>query len=333
MTQLLQLPTREEWLAERRNSLGASDIAQLMVKGRWWQVWIDKHPDPEKRFGADNVAEARRIVTPRLSPLRTMAEGYAAGLLEERLGRKTKAAENDLVRAVGGRVHMSPDVWVSNPDPNPIKSSSGVPDHVQVKTAGEWSKAWTDGPDPYAVVQCHAEMLVLEAEMEYLAKLHGFGDRGDADLELSEVVRNPNLIEKIEEEVDRFWRLIESDTPPPMTGLEADLKLLRALLPAQKNAVQVFVGEQAWDQSRLVIEGEKELKDLEAKISKAKQELERLAADGGGEQLVIESEQGTALWQRSSSDVKASTCKNCGEVTRAAHTRHSFKLKDEELYD
>jgi len=111
----------------------------------------------------------------------------------------------------------------------------GVPD-VQIlecKTAGEFgARLWREGVPEYVQIQVQHQLAVTGKTAAHVAVLLC----GQA-LEVHRIDRDDALIGRLVELEARFWRFVETDTPPPADGSESADRALRHLYPGNGETV------------------------------------------------------------------------------------------------
>ncbi|MGI0507067.1 YqaJ viral recombinase family protein [Burkholderia sp. ZZQ-2] len=116
----------------------------------------------------------------------------------------------------------------------------GVPD-VQIlecKTAGEFgARLWREGVPEYVQIQVQHQLAVTGKSAAHVAVLLC----GQA-LEVHRIERDEALIKRLVELEARFWRFVESDTPPPADGSESADRALRHLYPGNGETID-FSGD------------------------------------------------------------------------------------------
>lgn len=198
--------SREEWLAERRKSIGGSDAAGIIGLSRWsspYTVWADKtgrlpdKPDTEAmRLGRD-------------------LEDYVARRWMESTGKKVKRIQAILRRLEYPFAHADIDRWV-------IGENAGL----ECKTTSTLDVRQFHGvefPEQY-YAQCVHYMAVTGAERWYLAVLV-FG-RGFFIFTLE---RDQAEIDALMSAEAAFWEKVTRDTPPAPDGSEATGEALQTL--------------------------------------------------------------------------------------------------------
>lgn len=231
----IRTENREEWLAERRKSLGGSDMGAVLGMSPFASpisVWMDKtgrKPAEEEnewmRWGAD-------------------LEGYVAQRFTEKSGLKlindTATWKNDKYPYLHANI-----------DRKVVGRKEGVECKL-VATLGE--KKYRNGkfPDNY-YCQCVTYLAISEYDRWYLAVLiHGIGIR------IYQLTRIPNdtvppwcessvyvddaEIEALVKTGEAFWKnYVEKDTPPPADGHSATAEALATLYPESNGeTVNIF---------------------------------------------------------------------------------------------
>lgn len=182
---------RENWLAERSQGIGASEVAAIVGASPWMspiEIWQQK--------------------TGRTEPV-TENESMRWGSLLEPVVIGEYERRNGVV--VTGRQR-----FVRHPlMPFFAATLDGVAGDklIEIKTTSAFSKDFGDEesdeiPDQYRV-QIHAQMAVTGLERAELVVLIG-GQR----LKVYPVERHVPLVNLIEDRVGEFWRFVQDDTPP-----------------------------------------------------------------------------------------------------------------------
>lgn len=104
---------------------------------------------------------------------------------------------------------------------------------LECKTAGEFgARLWRAGVPEYVQIQVQHQLAVTGKTAAHVAVLLC----GQA-LEVFRVQRDDGLIARLVELEARFWRFVESDTPPPADGSESADRALRHLYPGNGGTV------------------------------------------------------------------------------------------------
>lgn len=209
--------SREEWLKVRQNGIGSSDAAAAVGLNPYQsqlELWMIKtgrdhsipKPDPEDQSSPmywGNVLE----------PI--VAEHYS-----KRTGRKVRRINAVLQ-------HPDPDkAWMlANLDYGVVGNRE-----VQIlecKTAGQYgAKLWKHGVPDYIQCQVQHQLAVTGKQAADVGVL-----LCGQDLQIFRIDRDDELIERLIELEQQFWRYVETDTPPPADGSDSAELALRHLYP------------------------------------------------------------------------------------------------------
>lgn len=210
--------SREDWLTERRKSLGGSDVASILGMNEYsspYAVWADKLgklPDKE-----DN--EAMRLGRD--------LEDYVAQRFTEKTGKKVRR-ENAILR--------NPDMPYLHANVDRVVVGENAVLECKTVSALNLSK-YKNGEYParfYA--QCCEYMLVCGFEKAYLAVLV----LGKEFL-VFEIERDENELAALKGACEEFWHYVETKTPPPVDGLEASSNAITALYPeSSETTIDLF---------------------------------------------------------------------------------------------
>ncbi|MFL9951942.1 YqaJ viral recombinase family protein [Paraburkholderia nemoris] len=213
--------SRDDWLAVRRTGIGGSDAAAAVGLNPYLsplELWLDK--------------TGRAEGLPRPDPADTTSPSYWGTLLEPIVAAVYTQQTGNKVRKVNAVLrHRSIPFMLANIDREVI----GVPG-VQVlecKTAGEFgARLWRDGVPEYVQLQVQHQLAVTGKQAAHVAVLLC----GQA-LEVHRIDRDDALIGRLIELEARFWRFVETDTPPPADGSESADRALRHLYPGNDGAI------------------------------------------------------------------------------------------------
>lgn len=210
MRNVRKIPTtnmsKDEWLDIRRGSIGGSDAGAIVGLSKWssqMSVWAEK----TKRADEIPDNEAMRIGRD--------LEDYVAKRWSEETGKKIKRINAILYNDDYPFSHANIDRWV-------VGENAGL----ECKTTSTLNIKQFDGvdfPDQY-YAQCVHYMAVTGADKWYLAVLV-FG-KGFFTFELD---RDDTEIKALMDAEADFWRLVESDTPPPADGHIATCDALQTI--------------------------------------------------------------------------------------------------------
>lgn len=236
--------SQTEWLDIRKQGIGGSDAAAICGLSRWkspMELWLEKtgQIEPEK---AGEAAYWGQIMEP------IIREEFSI-----RTGLKIKPLNTMLQHKRFPFMLANLDGIVIDP-----KRGQGV---FEAKTAGLYSmNEWNDSlPDEYAI-QVQHYLAVTNLPYACVAVLIGGNKFKWLHLE-----RDDAAIDIIIQLESRFWKAVETRTPPPMDGSRASTELLNRLYPyGQKR--QIELPPEALD----LIEAYEEAKKQEEKASTLK---------------------------------------------------------------
>lgn len=195
---------REEWLAERRNGIGASDIAAVLGISPWatpLELYLDKIGEAAEKEDEPQMRRGRR-----LEPL--VLDFYA-----EETGRPVTRQQECVVGA---------ESWM-RATLDGFDETAVAP--VEAKTvnafaAQEFGEAWTDDVPLHYAAQVHWQMMLTGAGVGYLAALIG-----SDDFRIFEIRRDRELEQMLVARAREFWQRVQDRNPPVPTTLE-DVGLL-----------------------------------------------------------------------------------------------------------
>ena len=146
---------------------------------------------------------------------------------------------------------------------------------LECKTAGEFgARLWRDGVPEYVQLQVQHQLAVtgkLAADVAVLL----CGQK----LEVHRIERDDELIARLIPLEARFWRYVETDTPPPADGSESADRALRHLYPGNAGTVD-FTDDRRMSQAfadLVAVRGEIELREEHG--AKLKQTIQQAMGD------------------------------------------------------
>lgn len=213
--------SRDDWLAVRRTGIGGSDAAAAVGLNPYMsalELWLDK--------------TGRAEGLPRPDPADTTSPTYWGTLLEPIVAAVYTQQTGNKIRKVNAVLRHPSIPWMlANIDREVV----GAPD-VQIlecKTAGEYgARLWREGVPEYVQIQVQHQLAVTGKTAAHVAVLLC----GQA-LEVHRIERDDALIGRLIELERRFWRYVESDTPPPADGSDSADRALRHLYPGNGETI------------------------------------------------------------------------------------------------
>lgn len=226
--------SREEWLKERKKSLGGSDMGAVLGLNKYrspYTVWAEK----TGRIGEEPENEAMRQGRD--------LEQYVASRFEEASRLPVRRMNYILRREDCPHLH-------ANIDRRVIGRDAGL----ECKTANALNmKRYTGGEFPASYyAQCVTYLAVTGWQRWYLAALvlgKGFycyqittiPDDDTPEWCESSVYVSPEEIEAVKRCAEDFWRdYIEADSPPPMDGMESTTETITRIYEGGGGEVELF---------------------------------------------------------------------------------------------
>ncbi|CAJ9517886.1 putative phage-related protein [Burkholderia pseudomallei] len=207
--------SRDDWLAVRRTGIGGSDAAAAVGLNPYMspmELWLDKTGRSEGLPGPD--------------PNDTTSPTYWGTLLEPIVAASYTRVTGNRVRKINAVLRHPSIPWMLANIDREVVGTSDV-QILECKTAGEHgARLWRDGVPEYVELQVQHQLALTGKTAAHVAVLLC----GQA-LEVFRVDRDDALIARLIELEARFWRYVESDTPPPADGSESADRALRHLYP------------------------------------------------------------------------------------------------------
>lgn len=255
---LTYIPTagmsREEWLEQRRKSIGGSDAAAIVGLSKWsspYSVWAEK----TGRLPEVEDTEAMRIGRD--------LEEYVAQRWCEATGKRVRRRNAIIKNELYPFAHANVDRLVIGEDAGLECKTTSTLDVMQFRGV--------DFPEKY-YAQCVHYMAVTGASRWYLAVLV-FG-RGFFTFELE---RDQAEIDALMQAEERFWTFVETDTAPAPDGERATSDAITAIYSESNgDSIELFGREALLDER-------KALKAQADEISKRIEQIENTIKEDMGE--------------------------------------------------
>jgi putative phage-type endonuclease len=230
------------WHTARSRGIGASEIAAVLGESPFQsalELWsVKTGAIPQRDLSGVEAVEWGH----RLEPV--IIDAY-----RDRTGRTARADGRTLRSLEHQWALCTLDGWTAG--------DSGDEHPLEIKAVGlARSEEWEEGPPEHYRLQLQHQMLVTGARVATIAALIG-GQR----LVWCDVERDETTIRKIAHQGERFWRLVESRTPPEVDGSESSRRALAALYPTDDGETIVLDGGaiDAFDELEEIARLEKEL--------------------------------------------------------------------------
>lgn len=242
----IRFDSREEWLEIRKNSIGGSDAAYIMglnPYGSAYTLWAEK-------TGKREPPDISQVEAVRLG---VDLEDYVAHRFTEKTGKKVRRENSVLVNEDIPFAHATIDRAV-------VGELAGL----ECKTTSALNmKKFKDGEFPANYyVQCQHYMMVTGLPKWHLAVLV-LG----IDFLTFEIPRCEEDILALMRAEEVFWTHVLDQTPPPVSGLDCDTELIRAMHPdSVEGQVDLFGRESMLDEYEVLGKRIKELEQQKAAI-------------------------------------------------------------------
>lgn len=201
--------THEEWLAERRKSIGGSDAGALLGLNKYsspYALWAEK----TGKIIPEDISDKEAV------RLGHDLEDYVARRFAEATGKVVRRDNHFYYNSAYPFAHALPDRVV-------CKEPAGL----ECKTTTSWEiiKQCREGkyPDQWYAQVTHY-MMVTGCRKWYLAVMcFGYG------FYWFEIERDDAEIAALADAERSFWDLVQRQTPPPVDGTEATQEALRTI--------------------------------------------------------------------------------------------------------
>lgn len=208
---------RATWLQERRNGVGASDVAGILGRSPWaspWSVWVDKvglapldddEPAPHLQFGSD------------LEPV-----------IVDWFERETALHVRD-VRPQRVIHHRHDERWFATVDGLVHESGTDDPEMALGVFEAKYTAdpPWAEVPEHYAL-QAQWALYCSGLDQVWLAAMHL--PYGRPKFRVYEIARDELLIRDVAGEIETWWEQhVVAGRPPLADGHPATVKAMAAL--------------------------------------------------------------------------------------------------------
>lgn len=266
---------RKAWLAARRPLLGASEVASVLGLSPWVpaiETWARKTTKVEE--AEDEISEPMELGL-ELEPFLLGALRSRSGCPVERSGVLLRSK---LYPHLGATQDGAVTALAGTPLGRSVPVCVGQVGTVEVKTAGGgFAEQWEtqDGYRGVALVpawylpQVDCQLAVTGAPFAVFGAL--LGGRGFR-FRWTVVLRDEARIAELAERTAAWWEAhVVRDVPPEPDGSEAAADLLARLYPDQGGIITL--GEESARDVAIVQEAKRQIDELEAQRSRAKQRL------------------------------------------------------------
>lgn len=230
--------SREDWLIQRRKTIGGSDAAGIVGLSKWaspFSVWADKTGRAAEKEDTEAMRQGRDL------------ESYVAQRWSEVTGKRIYRLSAMLYNPRYPFAHADVDRMV-------MGENAGL----ECKTTFSLDLKQFNGvefPVQY-YVQCAHYLAVTGADRWYLAVL-AYG-RGFFTFVLE---RNQAEIDALMAAEETFWHQVEQDIPPAVDGSDATTDALMEVFPASQNTTVALFGRDAILQEYVRLKVDKDVLD------------------------------------------------------------------------
>lgn len=230
--------SREDWLIQRRKTIGGSDAAGIVGLSKWaspFSVWAEKTGRTADREDTEAMRQGRDL------------ESYVAQRWAEETGKRVYRVSAMLYNPQYPFAHADVDRMV-------MGENAGL----ECKTTFSLDLKQFNGvefPMQY-YAQCVHYLAVTGADRWYLAVL-AYG-RGFFTFVLE---RNQAEIDALMAAEEAFWHQVEQDIPPAVDGSDATSAALQEVYPVSQNTTAALFGRDTVLQEYMRLKAEKKLLD------------------------------------------------------------------------
>lgn len=254
MSAIVKLDNRAAWLFERRQTIGASEVAAILGMSPWesaYSLWA------KKVYGDTSTDEPEWQEWGNLiEPL--ICDKYAA-----ETGRKVVDHGRYAVRYSETCPHLSATL-----DREVLAFDERGPGCMDAKNVTAYKASdWQDGAPLVYQIQLQAQMEVTGYRWGSLAALIGGNTFRWCDVE-----RNDAFIAMMRTKIAAFWKLIETKTPPPIDGSLSTAEVLKRLYP-KDSGESVELPREAADWTAMYERAQADIKDAEERKRLAQSQI------------------------------------------------------------
>ena len=223
---------REQWLADRKKAIGASDVAAILGVSPWaseWDVWADK-TDRLERWEGNEQTRLGQFFEPSVLD-------YAASKVGELVrGERVLHASLPVASTLDARV-------VFNSRPVEAKTTG-----LAGPSYGDWGDPGTDEVPEYYLAQVHTQLLCLpDADMGYLFAL--LPGRGVVQYDIE---RSDKICEHLGNVLGDWWdRHIINDVEPSRDKASLEIVKRMKRVPAKSIELDGEVAQMVLDREVL----------------------------------------------------------------------------------
>lgn len=246
--------THDEWLKARMSGIGGSDAAAIIGLNPWatpYAVWADKTGRIPPKEDNEIMRQGRDL------------EQYVADRWMEETGKKCRRRTKILSNPDYPFALANVDRWVNGENAGLECKTTSIMNLKKFK-GGEF-------PETY-YCQCVHYMAVTGAVRWYLGVLvlsQGF--------HTFVIERDEDEIKALMDAERDFWKYVESDTPPPVDGLDPTTDAINTIYDKTNGVAIDLFGAESTIQQYLQLKAQ--IKDLEAEKTRLEQSIKEELKD------------------------------------------------------
>lgn len=272
--------TRGDWLEVRKQGIGGSDAAAAVGLNPYksqLELWLEKTGRDAELRKPDPDDETQPIYWG------TLLEPIVAAHYTKRTGNRVRRV-NAVLR------HREIPFMLANIDREVVGNDDVA--ILECKTAGiNGARLWRDGVPEYVQLQVQHQLAVTgKAAGDVAVLICG------QEFQVHRIERDDALIARLIELEARFWRYVETDTPPPADGSDSAASALQCLYPRDSGQMVDFT------EDRSLSAAFADLVTVRAEIadrSKLEAQLKQSIQQAMGEATKARFETGEVTWKRS----------------------------------
>jgi putative phage-type endonuclease len=252
----------EDWQVYRRTQkgIGGSDCAVILGLNPWktpFTLWLEMTGQitPSDLSGNESV-EWGNLLEP---------------VIREKFARETgfEVRENHFVLQ-----HDHYNFMVANVDGEVLDPVTGEWGLLEIKTASDYYKSeWQEGPPNHYHLQIQHYLAVMDYNFAYVAVL-----LGGNQFRYFKILRDDYVIDLIISAEKSFWEMVQTKTPPPISGKTADTNFLAAAYP-EASEEEGLLSDELFGLSLRYTELQKEIKSLQEEADTIKNRVKLEAKD------------------------------------------------------
>ena len=280
-----ELP-REEWLQIRKQGIGSSDAGAAVGLNPYksqLELWLEK--------------TGRDAGLPKTDPQDEDSPAYWGNVLEPIVAwHYSKRTQNKVRRINAVLQHPDPELpWMLANIDREVIGAEDV-QILECKTAGiNGARLWKEGVPEYVQLQVMHQLAVTGKQAADVAVL-----LGGQTLELHRIERDELMIGRLIELERRFWRYVETDTPPPADGSASAEAALRCLYPEDNGQAVDFSQHAGYTAAYIEL---KALRQSLAEKEKREAELKQLLQQAMGDASRANFANGYITWRKAKDSV------------------------------